>query len=71
MCCNGCCNKNSGIGEPYYKQMNMELLRRRDRDDEMMRELYDMLPEETRKKLKDEDWVMNKIKKWDCEGGRW
>lgn len=72
MCYNGkCCNKNSYMGDSYYKQMNKELLRRRDRDVEMMRELFEMLPIETQQRLKDEDWFMNKIKKWNCNEGNW
>jgi hypothetical protein len=66
-----CCKNNTGFGDSYYKHMNMELLRRRDRDVEMMRELFEMLPIETQQRLKDEDWFMNKIKKWNCDEGNW
>lgn len=70
---NNCCCKNCNTvckwerEASYLKQTNDVWVRRGERDFVMMQELYNMLPEATRKELDRTNWFHMKIKEWDCD----
>jgi len=63
--CNCCCNNNNYVEKYYYlKETLKEVLARQERNVEMMRELYEMLPTEKQKELKDTNWFENRCDEW-------
>lgn len=62
-CCE--CNKTDFKRKFFnLKEMFKELVARQERNVEMMRELYEMLPLETQQKLKDEKWFEKRCDEW-------